>query len=61
MRDMTPKEMAVNELARLLAPVLTHHHGMAAQDREDRFRAALETLVGPTGPRPTDTEDAGHE
>lgn len=49
MRDMTPKEIAINEIIRLLAPVLTEGRGMSARDREDRFRTALETLVGETG------------
>ncbi len=48
MRDATPKEQAVNEMVRLLAPVLTQGQGMAARDREDRFRAAVKTLMDPS-------------
>lgn len=39
------KQQAIEELTALLAPVLTHHQGMAAAKREERFRAAINTLI----------------
>ena len=54
MRECTPKEIAANTLVRLLAPALTDRQGMAAREREEQFRQALEVLVGPTGPTPAD-------
>ena len=36
---------AINELVDLLAPVLTNSMGMAASDRERRFRAAMNTIA----------------
>jgi hypothetical protein len=49
-RDLTPKEQALNDLVRLLAPALTDNRGMAADGREQRFRIAIATLCGPLGP-----------
>lgn len=40
-----PKQHAINELVELLAPVLTHHQGMLANSREERFRQALKALI----------------
>jgi len=44
-RDMTPQEIAIEEIIDLLAPVLTHSRGMEARDCEERFRKALTALV----------------
>lgn len=40
-------EDPVDALVELLAPVLTHGQGMAAREREDRFRNALRALTTP--------------
>ena len=45
MFDMPTDEIAMNEILRLLAPVLTEGQGMAAREREIRFRNALLDLI----------------
>lgn len=44
--DEIRREKAIAVLAGLLSPIITHHHGMAAAERDRRFRQALRDLVG---------------